>query len=48
MTIQELQAGDLLFVKDASDLLLDKFTVRHLKQIDVNAALQWLDAATGA
>ena len=34
--------------KDASDLLLDKFTVRHLKQIDVDAALQWLDAATGA
>ena len=34
--------------KDASDLLLDKFTVRHLKQIDVDAALQWLDSATGA
>ena len=34
--------------KDASDLLLDKFTVRHLKQIDVDVALRWLDAATGA
>ena len=28
--------------KDASDILLDKFTVRHLKRIDVDAALNWL------
>ena len=28
--------------KNASDILLDKFTVRHLKRIDVDAALSWL------
>ena len=28
--------------KDASDILLDKFTVRHLKWIDVDLALNWL------
>ena len=29
--------------KDASDILLDKFTVRYLKQVDVDMALAWLD-----
>ena len=28
--------------KKASDILLDKFTVRHIKQIDVDGALDWL------
>lgn len=34
--------------KDASDILLDKFTVRHIKKIDVDAALAWLTAAQAA
>ena len=31
--------------KDASDMLLDKFTVRHIKQINVDMALGWINAA---
>ena len=32
-------------MKDASDILLDKFTVRYIKHVDVDAALAWLNAA---
>jgi len=30
--------------KDASDILLDKFTVRHLRLIDIDEAIAWLSA----
>lgn len=34
--------------KNASDILLDKFTVRHIKDIDVDVAIAWLDSVPEA